>query len=258
MAPTECTSSSSGRTTEREPLSNLPLVWDATSGEDRIYQQMNYKPEVDLSRNRIIVITGSGDFDVPKGQEKFIKDDCPIKNCELHREVKMKMKVDARLFNIMISFQELPIIKREPGEIWIMYILEGPLATNDYVLLGDVFNWTASYRHDSTIVAPYEKWLPYTNKMNQTLKNYAVGKKKQAAIFISNCDTSNNRMEYVNELQKHLSVDVYGSCGTKQCDRSTELECFEMLRRDYKFYLAFENSNCRDYITEKFFRNALM
>lgn len=30
-----------------------------------------------------------------------------------------------------------------------------------------------------------------------------------------------------------------------------------MVNRDYKFYLAFENANCHDYITEKFYLNGL-
>lgn len=30
-----------------------------------------------------------------------------------------------------------------------------------------------------------------------------------------------------------------------------------MINKNYKFYLSFENSNCRQYITEKFYRNAL-
>lgn len=33
--------------------------------------------------------------------------------------------------------------------------------------------------------------------------------------------------------------------------------CYKLLENDYKFYLAFENSNCKEYITEKFYVNAL-
>ena len=74
---------------------------------------------------------------------------------------------------------------------------------------------------------------------------------------MTNCNDRNGRLQYAQELQKYIDVDIYGACGTKTCTRSTANECFDMLDRDYKFYLAFENSNCKDYITEKFFRNAL-
>ena len=44
-----------------------------------------------------------------------------------------------------------------------------------------------------------------------------------------------------------------GVCGSKVCSHDQTKECI----KDYKFYLAFENSNCREYITEKFYSNGL-
>ncbi|CAI9744233.1 glycoprotein 3-alpha-L-fucosyltransferase A-like [Octopus vulgaris] len=87
--------------------------------------------------------------------------------------------------------------------------------------------------------------------------NYAKGKTKKVAWFTSNCCPTNNRMGYAEELGKYIQVDIYGFCGTKTCTKKDDPICFEMLEKEYKFYLAFENSNCRDYITEKFMRNAL-
>jgi len=77
------------------------------------------------------------------------------------------------------------------------------------------------------------------------------------AWFVSNCGAKNNRLEFAHQLQKHIDVDIYGGCGTKNCPRHSGDHCLEVLAKEYKFYLAFENSNCRDYITEKFYVNGL-
>ncbi len=67
-------------------------------------------------------------------------------------------------------------------------------------------------------------------------------------------------MKYAGQLAKYINLDIYGKCSgmvgnknvsLKNCDIS--LGCLNQ----YKFYLAFENSNCVDYITEKFFEKAL-
>ena len=54
----------------------------------------------------------------------------------------------------------------------------------------------------------------------------------------------------------YIDVKVYGAFGTLKCSRNNKEECFAELRK-YKFHLSFENSFCKDYITEKFYKNAL-
>ncbi len=83
------------------------------------------------------------------------------------------------------------------------------------------------------------------------------GKNKLVAWYVSHCDTYIQREEYARQLGKYIPVDIFGRCSnrwpcTKKCNDN------EKLRNDYKFYLAFENTWCPDYVTEKFYHSLLL
>ena len=68
------------------------------------------------------------------------------------------------------------------------------------------------------------------------------------------CKTHNGRERYVEELMRHMPIDSFGSCLHNTNDRTIPRTPRNELIRvvsQYKFYLAIENSNCEDYITEK-------
>lgn len=66
------------------------------------------------------------------------------------------------------------------------------------------------HRRDSTIVAPYEKWVYYDSRVKQIKQNYnyALNKTKKVAWFVSNCHSRNQREIYAQELQKYIQVDI--------------------------------------------------
>ena len=78
-------------------------------------------------------------------------------------------------------------------------------------------------------------------------------KKKLAAWLVSHCDAVSERDVFVETLQRYIPVDVFGSCSGRPCPDTPELSCRDYLGHNYKFYLAFENSLCDEYVTEKFF-----
>ena len=134
------------------------------------------------------------------------------------------------------------------------------------------FNWTMTYRLDSDIVnrdsygfiVPRRRTLPsmypiphrgdttFLERKDGPPSSQTSSKKKLAAWFVSNCVTSIQREDYVKELSRYVPVDIYGKCGNLSC--TDHLQCLEMIRTDYKFYIAFENSFCPDYVTEKLTR----
>lgn len=234
--------------------------------DDRIEAQLSYKPDsvadyeykgIEVPVKTILLYNGYKDWGVKPGRETFLEQNCPVNACSLTDSRRHSSSADAILFRQDPRF---PIFRRPPGQIWILYLLEAPYFTPDLRKFKGQFNWTATYRRDSDIVAPYEKFVKYNA---QPLKyhtiphrNYAEGKTKKVAWFVSNCHATNQRLEYAKQLSKYIQVDIYGKCGDKKCPRGKD-SCSEMLNKDYKFYLAFENSNCRDYITEKFFYTGL-
>lgn len=222
-----------------------------THSEDRIVQQLQLR--LNVTRPRTVLLWDSGNN---MNSRQLIENNCPIKNCKFTKNKDKIDSVDAVLFQFLPS--RIQRRREQSRQVWIYFQLESAQNTPKTTDSGFI-NWTATYRSDSILNTPYEKFSTFRNITylpKKLSRNYAKGKTKLAAWFVSNCGASNGRMEFVKELQQYARIDIYGQCGKLSCDRYSQ-DCFEKLKKEYKFYLAFENSNCRDYITEKFFLNAL-
>ncbi|CAN8022419.1 unnamed protein product [Ixodes persulcatus] len=189
---------------------------------------------------------------------------CTVRNCVLETSNDKIGEAAAVFFHLHMTKgpETLPKFHR-PDQLWIFFTDESPLhtfmATKKYKMsdYNGIFNLSMTYRSDSDIPAAYGRTVELSEmeKSNMAdLPNYATSRNRMVAILGSNCGGPNKRWPYVRELAKHVSVDIYGGCGTKTCPGHFTRDCDVM--KDYKFYLAFENSNCREYITEKLWWNA--
>jgi len=126
-------------------------------------------------------------------------------------------------------------------------------------VLSNFFNETFTFRRDSSISCPYGRVsrLPSETTESQSLeelKKAASFERKsfsRAVLWIaSHCWTDSRREEYVKQLSKFIPVTVVGKCAKVVGQTSSEEDDLGK----FYFYLAFENSICKDYVTEKFFR----
>nr|XP_045624134.1 glycoprotein 3-alpha-L-fucosyltransferase A-like [Procambarus clarkii]XP_045624135.1 glycoprotein 3-alpha-L-fucosyltransferase A-like [Procambarus clarkii] len=197
-----------------------------------------------------------------KRKDPFRK--CSAHNCRLTYRDEAAKTADAILIHLHRTEGPHTFPNRTKiSQRWIWLTDESPYNTfmvakdNNMANYNGYFNWSMSYRMDSDVPVPYGRTVEMSpdEAASYQYVDYFKLKPKTVAILGSNCGGINRRWAYVRELKKHMEVDAYGGCGNLKCPGHFTKDCEAL--NDYKFYLAFENGDCREYITEKVWWNAL-
>ncbi|CAD6192266.1 unnamed protein product [Caenorhabditis auriculariae] len=215
------------------PVGKEPFFVEEVMTDSPIKLAERMKCNVKKGEKRVILSWNAG-----HSQENL--NGCKDWNCEYTHD---RSKV-AEAAAVLLSHQD-PSFIRQSLDQYVIYFSQQ-----------DYFNMSLGFRHDTAASSPYGytvKLGPKSRKTGEIVdKKVVEGKSKGAAWFVSHCSTNSRREAFVHELQKHFPVDIYGGCGTLKCQRNTL--CESMLDTDYHFYVAFENSICKDYNTEKLWR----
>ena len=174
-----------------------------------------------------------------------------------HLELEQTMNSYKEAFPIRPARHRLVLMDREsPVHIG--------LSLNELRNLNGFFNFTAFYSTRADAQIAYGECTEREHPRDISGVNFASNKTRFSMFMASNCDATSKRDLYITELRKYMSIDIYGACGPldmPNCYRDinplTVVSCVEKEKRiinQYKFYFAFENSFCEDYITEKAFR----
>jgi hypothetical protein len=188
---------------------------------------------------------------------------CKYNNCDMtvntsNADISQAVIFDGRKMPRNVSFT------RPNGQIWIFAAHESPISYGDtgtwwYRNKDYSFNWTMTYDKDnSDIYLPYGEILKHKSEVIRDYKSISQKKNKTLLIIVSHCNVRSKRQEYVNKLKEYVDVEVLGNCGKKwTCGThyKHDEDCFKLLNTTFKFYLAFENAFCHQYITEKFYDN---
>lgn len=142
---------------------------------------------------------------------------------------------------------------------FVHVVFESQLNCHQCVQHEGVFNLSASFRDDSDFTSIYwtDSSIYWAYNYDFETRNPDIHSTKKlnkfAVILASNCSPRSKRDEIVAELRRFVPVDFFGICGTKACPYDDTFECRKYLSNEYMFFLAFENSLCYGYITEKLF-----
>ena len=168
---------------------------------------------------------------------------------------------------------------RKRDQIWVAYSEESSKNHRSWrnlqanPTLNALFNWTVFPSKRAT----FQKKIFHIHKKSQDQifsqpehKTFQTNKSKDFCWMVSNCGMVwNNRFKLANPLMELLSskVHIWGHAYKRGCIKKqpnivnhgpvsglyiSYYDEAQKYMRDCKFYFAFENTNCSDYVTEKF------
>ena len=151
-----------------EDIAIVPIYLFPGNGTegDRIVEQLAYiPPNVSSKPLKILLWQGLnqdvfGGKNPQEGDEIFHRESCLVTNCVL-TEKRRERDEDLVIFR---ESEPFPPVRKIPGQLWMIFSLESP--RHSYIS-GSRMDWTATYRRDSTIVAPYGAWRRYQARLKQ-------------------------------------------------------------------------------------------
>ncbi|XP_040181070.1 3-galactosyl-N-acetylglucosaminide 4-alpha-L-fucosyltransferase FUT3-like [Rana temporaria] len=172
-----------------------------------------------------------------------------ISGCKLTADRSLYNMADAVVMHhVDIMYEKnLPWDPRPHHQRWVWFNMEPPLIIKNLHFLNNMFNMTMTFRQDSDVYRPYGRIEALREPQSFTIP----AKSKLVAWVVSKWYPGVRRNEYYEELKKYIPIDVYG-----KNHMELSWDDFYTTISQYKFYLAFENSIYKDYITEKLWSNA--
>ncbi|XP_069039450.1 alpha-(1,3)-fucosyltransferase 7 isoform X2 [Lepisosteus oculatus] len=185
-----------------------------------------------------------------------------VPGCTLTDNRSLYQAADVVVFHhqeLRLGTARLPTDRPRPaGQKWVWLSLESPAVNQNLSRLNGLFNWTMSYRRDADIFMPYGRVLPLEEGEEGEEEGgtpFPVPSKHPRVLatwVVSNYRERHERTRVYKQLSRLMAVDVYGRYGRRPLSPEGLLPTISR----YRFYLAFENSVYRDYITEKLWRNS--
>ncbi|XP_025112258.1 galactoside 3(4)-L-fucosyltransferase-like isoform X2 [Pomacea canaliculata] len=185
---------------------------------------------------------------------------CPEMPCRVTSNTSFQEQSSALLWAGELMTETEPPRRSHPDQVFVFHDLEPPrsswVCSSTFRLdpWKSAFNWTMHYRFDADILSLHGLVVKRRRPVKRNYTDILARKTKFAAWAVSSVIDQSRRKEFAAMLQKYISIDIFGESSAHRCPRDQDDLCFQTFSRDYKFYLGFESSLAKDYISEKFFR----